>query len=494
VNSLSEDDAGNQAQDSPANHIITESTKPGNTSSKSKSKFEEALYAKRQKIYPREVHGIFARLRITGVVALMGIFYGLPWLTINGHQAVLWDLPNRKFHIFGLVFWPQDFFYLSALLIIAALSLFFFTALAGRLWCGYACPQTVWTEVFLWIERSIEGDRPKQIKLDKSKWTADKIIKKLSKHAIWIGLSLWTGYTFVGYFTAIRDLGAAIFVFETGPWETFWVLFYGFATYGNAGWLREQVCIYMCPYARFQSAMFDRNTLVISYDKKRGEPRGSRRRRDNPAELGLGDCVNCTLCVQVCPTGIDIRNGLQYECIGCAACVDACDDVMDKIGYAKGLIRYTTENALEGISTKLVRPRVVIYAAILLILLSVLGISLYQRVPLGLDIIRDRNALYRETQDGLIENVYTLKILNKDHQTHNYLLAVTGPIPITVHRDSENISVGAGGVGELTVRVQVDPADMQQQSAEIEFSLTAVQDNSIEAREVGRFVGPVPGK
>jgi len=485
VNSQSEDEVGSSTGNSSASS--------GKSPRADKSKFEEALYAKRQKVYPREVHGIFARLRVAGVIALMGIFYGLPWLTINGQQAVLWDLPNRKFHVFGLVFWPQDFFYLSALLIIAALSLFFFTALAGRLWCGYACPQTVWTEVFLWIERSIEGDRPKQIKLDKSSWTADKIYKKSAKHAIWIGLSLWTGYTFVGYFTAIRDLGVALIAFDTSAWETFWVLFYGFATYGNAGWLREQVCIYMCPYARFQSAMFDENTLVISYDKTRGEPRGSRRRRDNPRELGLGDCVNCTLCVQVCPTGIDIRNGLQYECIGCAACVDACDDVMDKIGYDRGLIRYTTENALAGSPTKLVRTRVVIYAVILLTLLITLGYSIYQRVPLGLDIIRDRNALYRETSEGFIENVYTLKILNKDHQSHEYLLNVKGAMPISVHMDSEDISVAAGEVGELTVRVQVDPVDMQQQSAEIEFNLTAVRDRKIQALEVGRFVGPIAG-
>ena len=307
---------------------------------------EQALYERRQKIYPRQVHGLFARLRLSGVVALMGIYYFTPWLMWDERQAILFDLPGRKFYIFGLIFWPQDLIYLSALLILAALSLFFFTALAGRLWCGYACPQTVWTEVFLWIERKIEGDRMRQIKLDKAPWNGSKLAIKGAKHGAWIALSLWTGYTFVGYFTPIRDLGVSLLTLGLGPWETFWVLFYGFATYGNAGWLREQVCIYMCPYARFQSAMFDKDTLIISYDTARGEPRGSRKRSVDPRQAGLGDCIDCTMCVQVCPTGIDIRNGLQYQCIGCAACVDACDDVMGRLGYEPGLVRYTASRRI----------------------------------------------------------------------------------------------------------------------------------------------------
>jgi cytochrome c oxidase accessory protein FixG len=270
-----------------------------------------SFYAKHKKVYPREVHGLFATLRVTGVLVLLGLYYIVPWLQWDGHQAVLFDLPNRKFYIFDLIFWPQDFFYLAVLLIIAGLSLFFFTALAGRLWCGYACPQTVWTEVFLWIERKIEGDRNKQIKLDNSPMSGFKFSRKFLKHFIWITFSAWTGFTFVGYFTPILDLGVAIYDLALGPWEWFWIVFYSFATYGNAGWMREQVCIYMCPYARFQSAMFDKDTLIISYDNDRGEPRGSRKKNIDPKEKGLGDCVDCTLCVQVCPTGIDIRNGLQ---------------------------------------------------------------------------------------------------------------------------------------------------------------------------------------
>ena len=454
------------------------------------SQFDQSLYAKRQKIHPREVHGLFARLRVTGTAVLMGVYYGLPWLVWDQRQAVLWDLPHRKFHVFGLTFWPQDFIYLVALLVIAALALFFFTALAGRLWCGYACPQTVWTEVFLWIERKVEGDRPRQMKLDKGPWNLDKLTKKTTKHALWIALSLWTGYTFVGYFSPIRELGHTILSLDTGPWESFWILFYGFATYGNAGWLREQVCTYMCPYARFQSAMFDRDTLIISYDRARGEPRGSRRKSEDPGALGLGSCINCTICVQACPTGIDIRDGLQHACIGCAACIDACDEVMNRIGYAPGLIRYTTQRSLESGETRIFRPRILVYGLVLATLVVTLGYSIIQRTPLGLDVIRDRNSLYHETDEGLIENVYTLKVLNKDHRDHVYTLAVKTRWPVTLLRDAGEIFVPAGEVGEFFARVQADPVDLPRQSVALDFVITARGHSGISATEIARFVGP----
>ena len=453
--------------------------------------FQQELYAKRERIYPREVHGIFATLRITGVVVLMGIFYGTPWLTWAGRQAVLWDLPDRKFYIFGLIFWPQDFIYLSALLIIAALSLFFFTALAGRLWCGYACPQTVWTEVFLWIERKIEGDRSRQMKLSKGPWNGEKLLKRGGKHAIWIVLSLWTGFTFVGYFTSIRELGTAVVTLSTGPWETFWLLFYGLATYGNAGWLREQVCLYMCPYARFQSAMFDKDTMIISYDMARGEPRGPRRRSEDHHALGLGDCVNCTLCVQACPTGIDIRDGLQYECIGCAACIDACDEVMDKIGYERGLIRYTTENLLAGKGTRILRPRIFIYGALLLLIIAALITSIALRVPLDFDVIKDRNTLYREIDGDLVENVYTIHILNKHQAQQSYALSLTGA-PLTLLMESETIEVPAGGSGEVAVRVRANPNDLDSQSTDFTFTLQSTDNPDINASGDARFIGPAP--
>ncbi len=447
------------------------------------------LYRKREKIYPRAVTGIFARLRVLGVLALLGLFYGLPLLRWDGRQAVLLDLPERKFHIFGLTFWPQDFFFLAVLLIIAALSLFFFTALAGRLWCGYACPQTVWTEVFLWIERHIEGSRSQQMKLDKGQWSARKWRLKITKHAVWLAFSLYTGFTFVGYFTPLDELWDKLISFSLGPWELFWIVFYGFATYGNAGWMREQVCLYMCPYARFQSAMFDSNTLIISYDETRGEPRGARKRGSDPKSLGLGDCVNCTLCVQVCPTGIDIRNGLQYECIGCAACIDVCDEVMEKVGYPKGLIKYTTQNALDGAGTHILRPRTIIYAGLLLALCAGLIFAISQRVPLELDIIRDRNALYRTTDRGLTENVYLLKLVNMEDHAREYRITIDGLEQAELVAP-ESITLPAGEVFDQVVSVRIDPAFLKTPSSEIRFHINAL-DSDISRTENARFLGPV---
>src|SRR3546814_833910 len=371
-------------------------------------------YVSERKVYPRDVAGTLNRLRVAAVFWLLGMYYVFPWLQWDGRQAVLFDLPARKFHVWGLTFWPQDFTFLAMLLIILALVLFFATALLGRVWCGYACPQTVWTEVFLWMERWTEGDRAKRMKLDAGPWTREKVLRKGSKHVLWLVFALWTGFTFVGFFTPIVDLGARAWPFDWNGWEVFWVLFYALATWGNAGFLREQVCKYMCPYARFQGALFDRDTLIIAYDPLRGEPRGPRKRTlkdvfergrglldvvtaydyvfratrhpsaaDNRLQaagtivLGdvnaeakplptfapeeLGDCIDCTICVQVCPTGIDIRNGLQYECIACGACIDACNDVMDKMGYAPGLLRYTTQTAIDGGTTRLARPRLLAY-------------------------------------------------------------------------------------------------------------------------------------
>src|SRR3954447_13901272 len=336
------------------------------------SETPESLYEAQKKIYPREIAGRFARLRIIAAWVLLGLYYLNAWWQWNGRQAFLFDLPARKFYVLGVVFWPQDFIFLTGLLIIAALSLFFFTALAGRLWCGYACPQTVWTEVFLWMERVTEGDRAERMKLDAAPWSTSKLVRKSVKQFLWVTFALWTGFTFVGYFTPIRTLSHEVLAGTVGGWELFWIVFYGLATYGNAGYLREQVCKYMCPYARFQSAMFDKDTLIISYDAARGAPRGPRGRAGDPASVGKGDCINCTLCVQVCPTGIDIRKGLQYECIGCAACIDACDSVMDKMQSPRGLIRYATQNGMEaGWSRKqmwmrVFRPRVLAYSLVLL--------------------------------------------------------------------------------------------------------------------------------
>lgn len=449
----------------------------------------ESYYVAEQKIYPREVTGRYARLRTLAVWVLLGLFYVMPWITWNGRQAVLFDLPARKFYVFGLVLWPQDFIFLTGLLVIAAISLFFFTALGGRLWCGYACPQTVWTEAFLWMERIAEGRRSERMKLDKAPWSAHKLARKAAKQAMWIGFSLWTGITFVGFFTPIETLFGKIATLSLGPWEWFWTLFYGFATYGNAGFLREQVCKYMCPYARFQSAMFDRDTMIVTYDAVRGEPRGSRRRGADPAALKLGSCVDCTLCVQVCPTGIDIRKGLQYECIACAACIDACDGVMDKMSYPRGLIRYTTQNALERKPTRIVRPRTIIYAVILGGLLTAFGVGLAKRTPVDVDVIRDRNALYRLLEDGRVENVYSVKILNKTERAHRFVVSVRGAGELTVEPQPAQFEVASGEVFPATVRVR-RPAYEPLGPQDVEFEVRATDDPKLEAETRARFLAP----
>jgi cytochrome c oxidase accessory protein FixG len=449
----------------------------------------ESYYEAHRKVYPREIKGRFATLRNISVWALLGLFYGVVWLQWNGRQAVLFDLPARKFYVFGLTMWPQDFIFLSWLLIIAALSLFFFTAVGGRLWCGYACPQTVWTEAFLWLERLAEGDRSKRIKLDKAPWSIQKLGRKSLKQLLWIGFAAWTGFTFVGYFSDVRALGANLLDLSLGSWEAFWVFFYGFATYGNAGYLREQVCKYMCPYARFQSAMFDRDTMIITYDAERGEPRGSRKRGEDPRARGLGDCTDCTLCVQVCPTGIDIRKGLQYECIACAMCIDACDGVMDRMGYPRGLVRYTTQHALEHKQTHVLRPRIMIYATLLTVLTGSFIVALAMRTPVALDAIHDRNTLYRMTDEGKAQNVYTLKIMNKEERPHRFRVSVAGSPGVQLSPVAPVFDVAAGEVYNAAVRVERDAFETTGNET-IHFTVTAEADPKLTARAEARFFAP----
>jgi cytochrome c oxidase accessory protein FixG len=439
---------------------------------------EQSLYEVRQKIYPRAVHGVFAWLRWGAVWATQLVFYGAAWLTWNDRQAVLFDIVHRKFYLFGLVFWPQDVIYLAVLLIIAALSLFLFTAVAGRIWCGYACPQTVYTEIFMWIERVIEGDRNARMRLDKLP-LAKRLPRKMAKHGAWIAVALWTGFTFVGYVTPIRELWGEVLSLSTGPWESFWIVFYGFATYGNAGWMREQVCKYMCPYARFQSAMFDKDTLIITYDEGRGEPRGK--------GAGKGDCVDCGICVQACPTGIDIRDGLQYECIGCAACIDGCDQVMDKVGRPRGLIRYSTTHALEGTPTRVLRPRVLVYGFVLAAITAAAAFSLYVRVPLKLDVIRDRAAIAREVEGGLIENIYRLQVMNTAEEPRAFALSVSG-LPGIQLAEEPTIGVGAATSRVVPVKVRV-PADAVKPGAhKIEFELRALGREHVKVEERSVFI------
>lgn len=421
-----------------------------------------SLYQSEAKIQMRSVTGWFAGWRWALVWATQLLFYGLPWLEWGGRQAVLFDLGARRFYILGLVLYPQDFVYLAGLLILSAFSLFLFTAVAGRLWCGFACPQTVYTEIFMWVERRFEGDRQARIKLDGAPWSANKLWRRGGKQAAWLAIGLWTGFTFVAYFTPARTLVAEALTLTFGPWEWFWSLFYGFATYGNAGYMREQVCKYMCPYARFQSAMFDHDTLIISYDAARGEPRGSRARGVAPASVGKGDCINCTLCVQVCPTGIDIRDGLQYECIGCTACIDVCNGVMDKMGYPRGLIRYATQNGMQGgwsaarMWRRVFRPRVLVYAGVLLLIAAGFATSLALRAPFRADVVRDRGALARLVEDGRIENVYRIQLMNATESTQHFRIEVDGLPDASIAARAE-IEVGPTQARWVPVAVQIPP-------------------------------------
>ena len=473
----------------------TQPPKAADVKAKASAENEETLYAVRQKVYPRAVTGVFAKWRWILVWATQLIFYGLCWLPWNDRQAVLLDVVNRKFYIFDWIFWPQDVFFLAILLIISAYSLFFFTAVAGRLWCGYACPQTVYTEIFMWIEEKIEGNRSKRMKLDEAPMSGRKFAIKSAKYGAWGLLSLWTGFTLVGYFTPIRDLVQEALTFSFGPWELFWIFFYGGFTYLFAGVMREQVCKYMCPYARFQGVMFDPDTLVITYDPERGEPRGPRRKGIDPKTAGKGDCVDCGICVQVCPTGIDIRNGLQYECIGCAACIDACDQVMEKMDYPKGLIRYTTENAMKRhwgrkeIIGHMMRPRIIIYAAVLVALCVALVWGLATRSTLRVDVIKDRSTLSREIEGGLIANVYHLQVMNMTEGARRFALSASGLDGIQI-TPNEPFEVDAAGMKSVTVEVAAPPESGKPGSNTVYIEVKALDDEKVSVREKTSFLMP----
>ena len=448
-----------------------------------------SLYAAHKKIYPRSVQGLFAYWRWVLVFVTQLVFYGLPWLEWGQRQAVLFDLGSRRFYIFGIVLYPQDFIYLTAILVISAFSLFLFTAVAGRLWCGYACPQTVYSEIFLWVERKIEGDRTARMKLDAAGMSLEKLFKKAYKHIVWVGIAMWTGFTFVGYFTPIRELGMEFFTGNMGSWEIFWVFFYAFATYGNAGFMREQVCKYMCPYARFQSAMFDRDTLIVTYDEARGEPRGARSKKADPKALGLGSCVDCSLCVQVCPTGIDIRKGLQYECIGCGACADVCDTVMEKVGYPKGLVKYSTQNAMAGgwsreqTWRRVLRPRVLLYTGILAIVTLALLVSLAVRKPFKVDVVRDRAALARIVAGGQIENVYRLQFMNAAEKPLHFKIEAQG-LPGLKLVTQDDVLVSPTESRWVSVRLQLPYDAAQPGSHPIHFHIRSYEEGEAVVGEI----------
>lgn len=447
------------------------------------------LYEKREKIYTRKIEGFYQRLRtLTGWPLLAGFFL-LPWFNWDGRQSVLFDLPARQFHVLGFTFWPQDLTMLAWVLIIAAFALFAVTNLAGRVWCGYSCPQTVWTSMFMWIEQKVEGSRNQRMKLDAAPWSLNKAGKKALKFSLWLALAFYTGFTFVGYFTPIHELGYDFYRLDVNPWAAVWVGIFTLLTFLNAGWMREQVCQYMCPYARFQSAMFDPDTLIISYDEKRGEPRGSRKRHDDPSELGLGDCVDCQLCVQVCPTGIDIRDGLQYQCIGCALCIDACNSVMDKLGYQKGLIRYTTENSLDGKPSHIMRPRLLGYIVAVIVMTGLLGYKIVDRDTLELSVLRDRQSLYVENSQGGIDNIYTIKVANKTQQTHRYKLSVSAPHSLE-WIGAKEVEVLTGEVVELPVKLRTQQGEGLPTHFDVTFNAEPMDTEGDIQQSESRFFTP----
>lgn len=444
----------------------------------------------RNSIYVRSVDGMWTQLRRKMVWVAMSLFIFLPWLPWGERQAVWFNLGEQKFHIFGLIIWPQDLTLLAGVLVIAAFGLFFITTYLGRVWCGYTCPQTVWTFIFIWFEEKLEGARNKRIKLDQMPWNANKILRKSSKHFIWLLISFLTATTFVSYFVPATSLYTNIFTLNASGAEYFWVVLFTLATYGNAGWMREIMCIHMCPYARFQAAMFDKNTYIVGYDSKRGEIRGPRSRKANPKELNLGDCIDCDLCVQVCPTGIDIRNGLQYECINCGACIDACDQTMERMGYAKGLISYTTENTLEGQNEKIVRPKLIGYGAILIIITGLLVYAAATVSPVRIDVIRDRNQLYRQNDDGFIENTFTLKILNKTEQSQDYQLTLEG---LTEYQwiGPQQVSIKGGEVLTVPISVAVDPVYLDKPIVNVKLIVSSqTEDDKITDSQESRFFSP----
>ncbi|NQZ31914.1 MAG: cytochrome c oxidase accessory protein CcoG [Oceanospirillaceae bacterium] len=447
------------------------------------------LYAKREHIYVKFYKGIFKNFRIISGAMMLVLFYGSPWLQWNDHQAILFDLPNRQFHVFNATFWPQDFMLLSGLLIILTFILFVVTVFAGRLWCGYACPQFVWTWLFIWAERVTEGDRNQRMKQDKKPMTKALFLRKTAKHSIWFLLALSTALAFVGYFTPIRELTPSFLNFDLGPWEFWWIGFIAVATYGNAGWLREQVCIYMCPYARFQSVMFDSDTLIISYDEKRGENRGKRSRKTDQKAAGLGDCIDCYHCVNVCPTGIDIRDGLQIECVACGACVDACDDIMTRIGYDKGLIKYTTENQLNGGETKIIRPKLMAYTIIVTAMIGYFGYIIFERIPIEVDVHRDRNQLFIEVSDQIIENIYTLKVANKSNMDLVYTISVSGieGIKLITH---PTLAVKAGKLIDYPIQIQASTDEISKRNTNILIKVMAISAPQIQSEIESRFIAP----
>lgn len=390
-------------------------------------------------IHTRSFKGLYRNMRLIGSGSLMMLFFVTPWVNWNGQQAILWNLEAKQFHILGATFWPQDFILLSAVLMIAAFGLFCITMLVGRVWCGYACPQSVWTWMFMWAEKITEGERHRRIRLDAAPWTFQKLARRAAKHGLWLAISLTTAVGFIGYFTPVRELVGDLLHMQLGSETAFWLFLFASLTYFNAGWLREKVCLHMCPYSRFQSVMFDEHTILVTYDAVRGGAHGSHTKNADFSRSDHGDCIDCTLCVQVCPTGIDIRNGLQLDCINCGACIDVCNDVMEQIGSERGLIDYTSERALQGKRTLWWRPRLIGYAVLLVVMMGSLIWGLHARPLIELYVSRDR-VDYPAHIVGQADNLYSIKMLNKSQQSRTYHLTLV-----------ESERFGVQGLGTITI-------------------------------------------
>ncbi|HJV07484.1 MAG TPA: cytochrome c oxidase accessory protein CcoG [Chromobacteriaceae bacterium] len=446
------------------------------------------------KIHPRLTSGRFNTIRVSIVLLSQLVYFLLPWLSWNHRPAVLFDLDRQIFYVFGAMFWPQDFVFLAAILVLSALGLFLWTALAGRLWCGYACPQTVYTQIMIWIERFTLGDHKQRQRLAAAPTSLHKALRLGLTHGVMIGFSLLTGFTLVAYFTPAPQLLTELLHNDLGPWQGFWLLFYAGFTYLLAGFLREKVCTHMCPYARFQGAMFDRNTLIISYDANRGEPRGPQRKQAD-SQSKAGHCIDCGICVQVCPTGIDIRQGLQYTCIGCAACIDACDNVMDKIGAPRGLIRYTSEATLEqqlpepGFGQRLRQPRVLFYLLLVGSVLALSLMSLLNRPTFKADIMRDRASLVRETNDGWLENSYSIRLTNATEAPQRLALGVEGLPGIRLADGPRVVTLPPTQTITLGVRAQVEPQHADKGAHDIHFVVRSLTHDGVIRREQSSFIG-----
>lgn len=384
----------------------------------------KSLYQGKKEFYTDPVNGRFNRIRLFTMSFIVLCFFIIPWITWNNHQAFLFDVLYNRFYVFGSVFWPQDFVLIAIFFIFCVIALFAITLYSGRIWCGFLCPQSIWIKMSVFLTRIFEGKKNARIKLQNTSISFYKVLIKILKHISWIFLSFLTGFTFVGYFISIRELMNSLIIFDMLYPCFFWIMFFSFLTYFNIGWFKEQFCFLVCPYARLQSVMFDENTLIVSYDRVRGEKRGPRQRLTDYRNLNLGDCIDCKKCVTCCPTGIDIRDGLQMECISCGACVDACNDVMNKMGYKQDLISFRRENDVNFLNTRYSRIKLFLYSCILCVLFCLFAYFLITRPLFFVSVTRGQYQLFNVTKDNFVENYFFVKVMNKSDNESKYQIFI----------------------------------------------------------------------